>query len=104
MMSKHWKSGNLIEFENDEIHICGVRVDKIYEAKQIWRNLEYMKSRVQIYKSDFCFHCGLNDSMGFIHSFFPTRSRRMGRLSSRKVDMSILMVDFVGNCDSLARM
>jgi hypothetical protein len=31
MMSKHWKSGNLIEFENDEIHICGVRLDKIYE-------------------------------------------------------------------------
>lgn len=32
------------------------------EAKQIWRNLEHMRSRVQICKSDFCFYCGLNDS------------------------------------------
>jgi hypothetical protein len=32
------------------------------EARQIWRNLEHMRSRVRLCESNFCFHCGLKDS------------------------------------------
>jgi hypothetical protein len=35
IMSKHWSSGNLIEFKTDEMHICGLRLDKIEELIEL---------------------------------------------------------------------
>lgn len=35
IMSKHWGSGNLIEFKIDEMHICGIRLDKIEELIEL---------------------------------------------------------------------